>query len=70
MAHVSYWENPRHLLTWVTEWGTDGRNKGEAKTALATKGLDVSLNKGGKASDLQLNILNCFISGFKFYFYI
>lgn len=42
LAHVSYWERPRHLLTWVTEWGTDGRSKGEAMTALATKGLDVS----------------------------
>lgn len=29
-----------------------------------------SSNKDGKTSDLQLNILNGFISGFKFYFYI
>lgn len=42
LAQVSYWERPRHLLTCVTEWGTDGRRKGEAMIALATKGLDVS----------------------------
>lgn len=41
LAHISYWERPRHL-TWVTDWGTADGIEGEAMTALATKGLDVS----------------------------
>lgn len=61
-----------HMCDWVgNRWQKERRgNDSSSYQGVRCLLFLCSLNKDGKAPDLQLNILNCFIRGFKFYFYV